>query len=138
MKHLFTGLFFLLTIALASGQKSTTIQILSQTAEETIVEVQFGDITQESVVTPRGSAFVLHIDKGTPLLKAGAPDVPKVALPLMIPQKGIMRYELLDMKLDVGGEQIEIAPSKGDIKRNINPKDVPYTYGAEYEKSTIL
>lgn len=138
MKHLFTGLFFLLTIALANGQKSTTIQILSQTSDETIVEVKFGDITQESVVTPKGNAFVLHIDKGTPLLKAGAPDVPKVALPLMIPQKGIMRYEVMDVKLDVVPEQIEIAPSKGDLKRKINPNDVPYTYGSEYEKNSTF
>lgn len=118
---------------IAQGSGSSRMQVVSGNAEETVLRLDLGDLRQHAVVTPAGEAWTVTCDMGAPLLVAGMPDLPKVGAALRIPATGEMAVEI------IGGEytdypDVAIAPSKGDLKRNVDPASVPYTYGAAYAR----
>ncbi len=112
----------------------TNISIVN--AKPTSVTIQFtpSNYSLDAVTTGYGEAKQLDIDGGTSLLKAGAPDLPKLTSALIIPDQGLMEVTVSASSFyDV--ENVEIAPSKGNLYRNVNPSDVPYTKGLEYSKN---
>ena len=127
----FVTLIVLGLCTLAMNAQKTTIQVLSQTAEETILKIDFAPVNLSAVETQQGTAYTVQIDEGTPLLQEGAPDLPKVAIPVMIPLTGGMAIEVLE-ETGMAEQHIAIAPSKGNLKRNINPSEVPYLFGPVY------
>lgn len=133
MKYLLTLL--VLTGCAWSLRAQTNVRILSQTSEETILQVDFADIVLMMAETPQGMAYTVVSDKCTPILEAGAPDIPKLTIPLMIPQKGGMAVEILDQKTATL-PNVVIAPSKGNLMRTVNPADVPYSYGEAYSHNS--
>jgi len=84
------------------------------------------------VETPLGSAFIPVVEEGTPLLEAGAPDLPKLTTSLVIPDLAGMEIQILSLSYtDYPG--MEIAPSKGNLLRTVDPASVPFTYGSVYQ-----
>lgn len=130
MKQLTTLAILSLWTFVLTAQK-TTVQVLSQTPDETILKINFAPINFTAVTTPQGMAYTVQIDEGTPLLKEGAPDLPKITVPVQIPLTGGMAIEVLE-ETGMAEQHIAIAPSKGNFKRNINPSEVPFTYGPTY------
>lgn len=132
-----TSLFLLWLPGLIIAETSTTIKLVNTTASTTTIEFIPGNYHFKEVTTPQGSAQIISIDKGTPLLIAGAPDLPKLTTSLIIPDKGEMYLTLVSRDYyDINN--ITIAPSKGNLKRNINPADIPYTYGNSYTQNSFF
>ena len=71
------------------------------------------------------------------MLEAGAPDLPLYAIPIIIGDKAEMKASVNKSKY-VDFENIEVAPSKGNFSRKINPDDVPYVYGDMYQKDELF
>ena len=137
MKHIFTLLLLsCLTWGSLSAQKSQ-ITVLSQTADETVLRVEFAPLSFQKRTTPQGEAWAVQLPDGTPLLSAGQPDLPKLALPILLPHTGQMAVEVLSEE-GVAVQNRSVAPSKGNFKRNIDPSTVPYTYSEEYQKSAFF
>ena len=70
---------------------------------------------------------------GAPIsLEAGAPELPHFASSIVLPDQGDYKLEI------VGGEyrdfDLQVAPSKGNLKRNIDPAMVPFELGAAYQQ----
>ena len=65
-------------IGQVAGQ--TRIDVVAKSASETTLHLSLTGVNKIPVTTPRGPAFIINIHKGTQLLQAGAPDVPKYAL----------------------------------------------------------
>ena len=80
MKKITLILLFICNVVVLFAQKKTTYQLLSNTSNETIIDVQIGDINQKNIATPYGDAVKISIDKGTAMLEKGYPDLPKLAL----------------------------------------------------------
>jgi gingipain R len=131
MKNLFTILLCLLVSGLFA-QNATRITLISTSATESIIRFEFAEPEFQTVQTPKGAAQVVRLDKATPLLQAGAPDLPKLDFSLQIPATGNMAWEILEDETQML-KDIEVAPSKGDLKRNVDPATVPYTYGPAYQ-----
>jgi PKD repeat protein len=108
-----------------------TVQLLSSNIERSVVNFSLPGFYLREVVTPQGIAFSVEVKESTPILEAGAPDLPKLTASLVIPDQAGMSIRVVssDYK-DYPG--IQIAPSKGVIMRNIDPMTVPYTFGATY------
>src|SRR5262249_29942760 len=107
------------------------VDVVSKTATETVLQLSLTGVNKIPVNTPRGNAFIVGMDHGTALLNAGSPDVPKYAVSLMIPATGNMAVDILSSEYQDFPE-VDVAPSKGNLKRNTDPATVPYTYGANY------
>ncbi|MCK6694065.1 MAG: hypothetical protein L6Q97_18430, partial [Thermoanaerobaculia bacterium] len=132
-KKLIAYLFYFLfaTALIAQSRSETRLHVLGANEAETVMRLYLSGIDQTVLQTPRGQAVIIGIDQGTPLLEKGAPDVPKYAAALQIPAQGNMAVEILAAEFD-DYPGVEVAPSKGNLKRNINPAEVPYEYGHSY------
>ncbi len=75
--------------------------------------------------------------KAVSTAKAGEPDMPMTGIPVLIGDKARMSIRVVDAQYR-DFEGIEVAPSKGDFPRTINPEDVPYTYGACYSEDAFF
>jgi hypothetical protein len=135
MKHLFTSLFYLLSFGAVLAQAN--VQVLSKSRNETLLKLELGNIHKSTVSTPQGDALVISMDNGTPLLEAGAPDVPKFATTLMIPNTGNMAVEIMTSEY-TDYPNVPVAPSKGNLMRNVDPASIAYHYGTAYERNAFF
>ncbi len=66
-------------------------------------------------------------------LKKGYPELPKFAGSIIIPDEGVMQYRILDIEYETKKVN-PVIPSKGNLKRNVNPEDIPYEFSKFYEQ----
>lgn len=113
-----------------SGQPETFRTRLISSSEKSIqVNVQVPGFYMNKVTTPRGEAFIISVPKSVSTAQAGEPNVPMTGIPVMIGDQARMSARIVDAQYR-DFENIEVAPSKGDFPRTIDPATVPYTYGA--------
>ena len=95
------------------------------------VLINVNDFTFENVNTPDGAAQKVIANSATPILKIGAPDLPKFSKSLIIPDLANMEVEILsDEYTDY--PNVSIAPSLGNLSRTIVPNDNDRVKGATY------
>lgn len=118
-------------------QKKSDLELLQSSEKEIIVQFKLNGYGLEKVETPRGTAYVLLQEKGSPIQKKGAPDLWKLSKSVIIPDFADTEIEIIESDY-TEIKNIEIAPSKGVITRNVDPKDVPYEYGIEYKTNAFF
>jgi PKD repeat protein len=124
----FCGNWININSALPGAAKTS---LVSSTVDKSVVHITLGGYSLREVQTPNGPAFSVDIDNATPILEAGAPDLPKMTASLVIPDMAAMSIRVVSSDFtDYPG--MVIAPSKGVIMRDVDPATVPYTYGASY------
>ena len=141
MKRL-TLLFFVLSLAVVTNaqewvgvDKSAPAKVqknlVLSSEEEIIVDVKINGYYQETISTPNGNQVIISGEDMASMLIAGTPDLPLYSIPLIIGDKGRMKVNVIKSKY-VDFEDVEVAPSKGNFSREINPDDVPFTYSEVY------
>jgi hypothetical protein len=70
------------------------------------------------------------------MLQKGAPDLLKLSSSVIIPDMAKMKVEIISSDY-TEVQNISIAPSKGNLYRNINPSDVPFFYGDVYSQNNF-
>jgi len=122
------------------------VNINSSTPQSAKVVLTSGDISNSSfnvdikgyftqnVNTPQGQKTIISLNEATPILEAGAPDLPKLATSLIVPDNQNMEVVVTYSNF-VEYQNIDIAPSKGNFTRDIDPSTVPYTYGPAYNQN---
>ena len=138
-KHILTTLLVMLTVVTFGQQwvaiKSdapSTIQttLVSSSESQIVVNMQVPGFYAIEVTTPRGEANIISVPKTVSTAAAGEPNLPMIAIPAIVGDRQHYNIRVIDAQYtDI---QMEIAPSKGDFPRTINPADVPYTYGEAY------
>ncbi|MGI6479507.1 MAG: C25 family cysteine peptidase [Salinivirgaceae bacterium] len=129
---IFIAAILILIVSPKVFANQTKVKVLQSTESKIVLQVEFSEPQFTSVETPRGKAFVVSADKAYPILSEGMPDVPRVAESIIIPDLGTMEISVIDVDCRII-DNIEIAPSKGNILRTVNPEDVPYIYGEAYQ-----
>ena len=112
-------------------------QLISSNENSIKVSVQVPGFYTTTVTTPRGEAKVITVPKSVSTAHAGEPDMPMTGIPLMIGDKARMAVRVIDAQY-MDFEGIDVAPSKGDFSRQIDPAKVPYTYGECYSKDAFF
>ncbi len=107
--------------------------LLSQSDDEIVVRFAMNDYSINKVQTSRGLASIISAPKMVSMLVEGAPDLPLVAIPIAIGDTDEMEVKVVDAQFEEF-QDLEIAPSKGDFSRKIDPESVPYHYGEAYSK----
>ena len=110
--------------------------LVSSTEKETVINVNLDGFYTTNVTTPNGKQAIVSVDGMAAELEAGAPRLPYEVIPVMIGDYAEMKVTVVNSTF-VDYENIEIAPSKGNISRQINPDDVPYTYGEMYSQNAF-
>lgn len=119
--------------AIAQGWNAS---LVSSTEKEIVVELNVDGYISNNVTTPNGDAVVITNKKMMLMAQAGEPNVPSAVIPAVIGDNALMDVEIVEAQY-VDYQNIEVAPSKGDFPRSINPEDVPYTYGAMYQENAF-
>ena len=135
MKKLLFLAICLMCMQLAFAQDWNS-RLISSNENEINVEITVKGFDMNNVVTPNGDAVVIASHKMLKLAQAGEPDMPSIVIPAVIGDDALMSVQVVDAQY-VDYENIEIAPSKGDFPRSINPEDVPYTYGEMYQQDAF-
>ena len=147
MKKLFilvTMFFFAATVVTAQEWvgvgKNTPVKIqeslVSSSENEIVVDVKVGGFFQEMVKTPKGNQMIISGEDMASMSVKGAPNLPMYPISMLIGDKAEMEVSV-EKSSYVDFENVEIAPSKGNFSRQINPDDVPYTYGEMYQQDAF-
>ena len=144
-KHILTALLVMLTVvtfgqqwvAIKSDAPSTIQTTLVASSENQItVNMQVPGFYTFEVTTPRGEASIISVPRTVSTAAAGEPNLPMIAVPAIIGDQQHYSIRLIDAQYT--DFQMEVAPSKGDFPRTINPDDVPYTYGEAYSTDAFF
>ena len=124
-------------IAIKSNTPSTIQTTLVSSSESQItVNLQLPGFYAHEVTTPRGEANIISVPKMVSTAKAGEPNLPMIAIPTIVGDRQHYNIRVIDAQYtDI---QMEVAPSKGDFPRSVNPEDVPYTYGEAYSTDAFF
>ena len=145
MKKLFLSLVFVAMSAMTFAQHWTSIgknspaspevKLVSSSEQEVVVDFTLGGFNLTRVNTPNGTQNTVSVPKMAVSLEAGAPNLPHYPIPVLIGDMAEMAVVVKHE--DYTDYQVEVAPSKGNISRQVNPDDVPYTYGAMYGQNAF-
>ena len=113
------------------------VKLLSDTEQATEVCVTVGGFFKEEVNTPQGKQYIITVPKMASMLEEGAPDLPLFAVPVLVDDMAEMEVDVKTSEYQEF-EAVEIAPSKGNFSRQINPDDVPYRYGEAYTQNRFF
>ena len=146
MKKRLLSILLAFTATLGFGQSWTAItsnqpspiqtSLVSSSESKIAVHVQVSGFYSNEVSTPRGTAQVISMPKAVSTSEAGEPDLPMIAIPALIGDQTHYAIRVLhESHLDF---PMEVAPSKGDFSRQIDPETVPYTYGPAYDEDAFF
>ena len=133
-------LSFLLAVLLLAGsvfaQKAPTTKLISSSEDRIVVSVELNGYNAMRVQTPKGEQVVVTIPETGTTLEAGCPELPMFPIPAIIGDMAEMTVNVIDAQYtDINN--IDGAPSKGNLSRQVNPADVPYTYGSMYDEDAF-
>ena len=124
--------------AILSNQPETFRTELISSSENSIqVNIQVPGFYTTNVTTPRGEAKIISMPKAVSTAKAGEPNVPMTGIPVIIGDQARMNIRVVEAQYR-DFENVEVAPSKGDFPRTIDPATVPYTYGECYSQDAFF
>ena len=113
------------------------VKLISDTEQKIEVRFTLGGFFKEAVNSPKGLQYIVKVPKMASMLEEGSPDLPLFAIPVLIDDMAAMEVQIKDAKYqDFDG--IEVAPSKGNFSREINPDDVPFRYGDAYSQNRFF
>ena len=127
------------SVVVIDNQKpqNSSVQIIEENNSGITLKLNVNSYSLSEVQTPNGTEVVVGSSEGINDMGKGMPDVPYFATSVRIPAKGKAIAEIVDANY-VTVENISIAPSKGAIKRNIDPSTVPYEYGKCYNADAFV
>lgn len=132
----FTGLTQIVPVQ-PNTQKHNRIQLVNSNMNSTGLSLTLDKFSATEVLTPRGQASIYKAPEGVSVMEKGAPDVPKFARSVIVPDKARMKVNVTNATYKEYSN-ILIAPSKGNLYRNINPETIPYTYSQVYNKNEFF
>ena len=144
-KHILTFMLVMLSVvtfaqqwvAIKSDNPSTIQTTLVSSSENQItVNLQVPGFYAFEVTTPRGEASIISVPKTVSTAAAGEPNLPMIAVPAIVGDR--QHYNIRVIDAQYADYPMEVAPSKGDFPRTINPEDVPYTYGEVYSTDAFF
>jgi len=114
------------------GNGSNSVDVLSSTDTETVLQFNTNKFEKTKVDINGEEWFDLRLPKEGMLLDKGFPQLPVCNRSIIIGNNALMKTEIFDIKYE--DIKLQIAPSKGDLTRDIDPATVPYTFDQMYEK----
>ena len=120
-------------IAVASGDDAYSLRVLSATPERSVVQLDLNHFDLEGVEIDGDKWATLALDKLALHQEAGLPALPTVRRSLAIPGDGIMGLTVTGADF-VEFAGVDVAPSKGNLSRNVDPAMVRYTFDRFYDQ----
>jgi hypothetical protein len=115
------------------GNKTNSVEVLSSGNESCFIDVTIGKFERKEVMIGKEKYFSISLPGETLIKEKGNPELPKLSRSVSIPgDSGVFAEVLESQYVDY---QMQIAPSKGILTRDINPKRIPFTFNETYKQS---
>lgn len=125
-------------VAITSGRPvDARTQVIKSDVTHPILKLTIGGFQLNPVTTPRGAAYTVTLGETTRIQEGGAPDLPKMTASLVIPDMAGMEARVIS-SVYKDFNDLDIAPSKGIITRDVDPATVPYQYGQAYNQDKFF
>lgn len=135
MKKLSFLLVLLFFIPLCFAQK-VSFSIISSSENHMIIKIDMPEYTFSDVTINNETYHRLQMNSAYTINERGVPELLQSVKSIIIPEESSPTFTLLNSDYDIV-ENFKLAPSKGTIKRNINPDDVPYEFGKKYQNNSF-
>jgi len=119
------------------GIFKTSINLLNESVENPLIEININAYDLNPVTVNGLEAVIVDAPEMARILDAGVPDLPKIARSVIIPDMGSMSLNVVKSEF-IEIQNVNVAPSKGNLLRNVNPDDVPYSYGSVYQQNAFF
>ena len=119
------------------GIFKTSINLLNESVENPLIEININAYDLNPVTVNGSEAVIVDAPEMARILDAGVPDLPKIARSVIIPDMGSMSLNVVKSEF-IEIQNVNVAPSKGNLLRNVNPDDVPYSYGSVYQQNAFF
>jgi len=122
-----------------SSQEAAPAEINLVSSDNQSSRIQFNMPGFEfiEVDTDQGTAYLLSLEDASPLLVAEAPDLLKLTASVIIPDMAGMDVRVVSSDF-TDYNNILIAPSKGNLTRDIDPSTIAYVFGEEYSQDAFF
>ena len=127
---LFLLAFSLNAIEITAGNYNNNVQLLQSGPEHIVMQLTLGHFTSETVNINGNTWNLLSLKKEGVTLQTGYPQLPIIARSVIIPNTANMELSVLDT--EYVEMTLPIAPSKGNLTRDIDPETVPYSFADFY------
>ncbi len=115
---------------------AASVVLISSNVSTSVIQFKLDGFFLNKVNTPHGAAYTVSLGETTPIMDKNAPDLPKMTASVIIPDFAMMDIEEMGSSY-VEYSDIEIAPSKGNLSRDIDPSSVQFEYGRVYNENTF-
>ena len=113
-----------------NGKNETTL--VSNNDDVTTIQFNLNEIELVEVETNEGKAFLVESSKAPVMMEMGSPSLFYLTSSIIIPPTGNTAAEITYGQY-TDYENIEIAPSKGKLTRDVDPQTIPYIKGDIYQ-----
>jgi hypothetical protein len=118
-------------VLLGSGSGPFDLELLSASPERSVIELRLNHFDLETVAIDGAAWAQVALGARALHLEAGLPALPTVRESLVIPDAGVMGLRVLGVEYtELAG--IDVAPSKGNLLRTVDPALVAYTFDDFY------
>jgi len=109
------------------------VVVLSNTQEVVKLSFELSGYFSEKTI----GGTKITIPGGVPILEKGSPELPIITRSIQIPDLAKMELKVLSSNfIDILVQ--DIAPSKGNLTRDINIQNVPYEKGTQYQEDSFF
>ena len=120
----------------SSTAKAIKPTVVSSNIESTHLNFEFTGYHSLEVETASGVKSILNLEGGSSILEFGAPDLDKWTSSIIIPDDGITSIQILSSSYH-DFYNVDVAPSKGNLSREVNPYNIPFEYGPSYQSDAF-
>ena len=111
------------------------VQLVESTPARSVISFELTGYYLERINIEGREHSIIHLPGAFPLLETGMPALPKVNRRIAIPDNAHMSLRILESEF-IEVATPPVAPSKGNLTRDIDPASVPYRFGSFYSKDT--
>jgi gingipain R len=122
-------LAFLLAAMFVSAKDG--FKVIKSDANSVTIEYTFSGLKQQSVEINGKMYQKLSAEDCVPVLYKGEPQILRSAFSVALPENAIADIEFLNGDF-LETQNVDVAPSKGSLTRDVNPQTIPYTFSNTY------
>ena len=133
---LWSSLVFTATQQVGDFSQPIAVDVSGNDIETTLLTMRLGEFEMMPVRVDDEEFSVITLDDESNILLTGYPDIPDVRRSIIIPDNAKMNVRVISSEY-TDYENIQVAPSKGVVYRNVDWDSVPREFGEVYEQDAF-
>lgn len=127
-------LIFIVIFLICAG---ANFNILNEKGSSITLKFELGEYRINNIMVDGKEYSEITFNNGIPMLDEGFPDLPHISKSIIIPDDSKMDLRIIQMETETLIIP-SVIPSKGNLKRNVNPDTIPYKFDKIYSKDKFF